>query len=50
MTNRAPATEPSGRVALVAVIVPPWAATIWREIDRPSPEWVPNLSPAGRAL
>ena len=50
-TKRAPLTARlTGSMRFSAWIVPPCASTIWREIDSPSPEWVPNFSPLGRSL
>ena len=48
--KRAPSTRPSGAVRLAALMRPPWAWTIWRAIDRPRPEWLPNAAPLGRAV
>jgi hypothetical protein len=43
-------TAPAASVRFSAQMRPRCASTICREIDRPSPEWVPNFSPAGRSL
>jgi hypothetical protein len=48
--NRAPQTRPVASRRLSAVMVPLWASMIWREMLKPSPEWVPNFSSAGRSL
>ena len=48
--NRAPTTAPSEFRRFSAAIWPPRASTICLEIDRPSPEWVPNFSSLGRSL
>ena len=48
--NRAPSTRPSPSVRFSARMVPPWASTTCRAMDRPSPEWPPNAAPLGRAV
>jgi hypothetical protein len=50
MQNRAPATVPSAFLRFSAQIEPRCATTICCEIERPSPEWVPNFSPCGRSV
>ena len=49
MVKRAPVGLPSPSIRFSAKMRPPWASTIWREIERPRPEWVPNFSPSGRS-
>ena len=48
--NRAPVTAPSAFLWFSAQIKPRCATTICCEIERPSPEWVPNFSPCGRSV
>jgi len=43
----APRSSPSS-YRFVAMMFPPWASMIWREMLSPSPEWVPNASATGR--
>ena len=50
MQNRAPVTAPSAFLWFSAQIEPRCATTICCEIERPSPEWVPNFSPCGRSV
>jgi len=50
MQNRAPVTAPSAFLRFSAQIEPRCATTICCEIERPSPEWVPNFSPCGRSV
>ena len=47
-SKRAPTTAPSPSARLAAVTRPPCASTIWRTIDRPSPELAPKAVPLGR--
>ncbi len=49
--KRAPRMSPGLAPGMFsAVSVPPCASTIWREIDRPRPEFWPKASPAGRSV
>src|SRR6516165_9396223 len=50
MQNRAPVTAPSAFLWFSAQIEPRCATTICCEIERPSPEWVPNFSTCGRSV
>ena len=48
--RRAPSTRPSASVRFSAQMLPLWAWTIWRAMERPRPEWPPKACPLGREV